>query len=385
VSQPPDPAASASCEIHAILAETGNPQPASRGSDPNLRRNEISSSSDKQIETERRRRRAQRLCPTKEQENRVIAFRREDDGSLTRLGDFPTGGAGDGVPHLTSQGSVVLAGDGKLLVANAASGDVGVFDGTELIGTTATGAAPKSIAVRGDLVYVLNTGDPSLAGFEIDESGLEPIEGAHRELADGSDPAQAGFSPDGSALVVTNGGTNSLIVFPVGADGLLGDPHEFPSSGPTPFGFAFAGETLVVTEAFGAQVGKAAASSYRLAQGSLDAVTRSAGNGRSEICWAVTTPDGRWAFATNFADGAVSRYAIGDDGSLMLEDATAGIAVEGQKGLRDDALTGDGRFLYAIDADSQRVFGWAVGLDGELSPVGSWDGIPPTVAGLAAS
>src|SRR6185369_14712882 len=117
------------------------------------------------------------------------------------------------------------------------------------------------------------------------------------------------------------------------ADGLLGEPRELPSSGPTPYGFAFAGDNLVVTEAFGAQVGKAAASSYRLSQGSLEAVTRSAGNGRSEICWAVTTPDGRWAFTTNFADGAASRYAIADDGTITLEDATAGIAVEGQKGL----------------------------------------------------
>ena len=38
--------------------------------------------------------------------------------------------------------------------------------------------------------------------------------------------------------------------------------------------------------------------------------TASVGNGRSEICWAVISNDGRYAFTTNFADGAVSRYAI---------------------------------------------------------------------------
>jgi 6-phosphogluconolactonase len=326
---------------------------------------------------------------TNEQDNRVIAFRRADDGSLTRLGAFATGGAGDGVPHLTSQGSVVLSGDGRLLVANPASGDVSVFatrdDGLELIGTTPTGGAPKSIAEHGGLVYVLNTGDPSLAGFRLGDQGLEPLDGSRRDLPPGSDPAQAGFSPDGSTLLVTNRGTDSLASFPMGEDGRLGEPHEIASSGPTPYGFAFADETLVVTEAFGAQVGKAAASSYRLSGQSLEPVTRSAGNGRSEICWAVTTPDGRWAYTTNFADGAVSRYAIGDDGSLMLEDATAGIAVEGRTGLRDEDLSADGRFLYAIDADSQRIFGWAVGADGSLSAVGSWDGVPATVAGLAAA
>jgi hypothetical protein len=39
---------------------------------------------------------------------------------------------------------------------------------------------------------------------------------------------------------------------------------------------------------------------------------------------------------------------------------------------------------YAIDADSRQVFGWSVE-GGKLSPIGSWDGIPATVAGLAAS
>ena len=54
-------------------------------------------------------------------------------------------------------------------------------------------------------------------------------------------------------------------------------------------------------------------------------------------------------------------------------------------GLRDEDLTGDGRTLYAIDADGGRIYGWAVGGDGSLDPIGSWGGLPATVAGLAAS
>ena len=38
--------------------------------------------------------------------NEVVAFVRDPDGALTRTGAYPTGGKGDGVPHLTSQGSV---------------------------------------------------------------------------------------------------------------------------------------------------------------------------------------------------------------------------------------------------------------------------------------
>jgi 6-phosphogluconolactonase len=324
-------------------------------------------------------------------ENRIVAYSRNDDGTLSELGSYPTGGAGDGVAHLTSQGSVVLTADGQhLLVTNAGSGDVSVFDISssepKLARTVPTGPAPKSIAEHAGLVYVLNTGDPSIVAFRVVDGRLEPLPGTTRSLADGSDPAQIGFTPDGSALVVTQRGTDAVALYPVDDSGRLGEPQVQASSGPTPYGFAFTrGGTLVVTEAFGAQTGRAAASSYAVQGNSITPVSHSIGNGRSEICWAVITPDDRYAFTTNFADGAVSRWAIGDDGTLTLEDATAGIAVDGETGLRDEDLSSDGRFLYAIDADSRRVFGWAVDAEGSLSPIGSWDGLPATVAGLVAS
>ena len=140
-----------------------------------------------------------------------------------------------------------------------------------------------------------------------------------------------------------------------------------------------------MTEAFRAEKGAAAASSYAIVDGSLEARTSSVGNRRSEICWAVVTPDDRFAFTTNYADGAVSRFGISADGSLSVEDATAGISVEGEPGLRDEDLSDDGRFLYAIDADDGRIYGWSVEAEGALEPVGSWEGLPETVACLAAS
>src|SRR5215213_1589016 len=52
--------------------------------------------------------------------NEVIAFRRAEDGSLDRIGSVATGGEGEDSPHLQSQGSVTLTGDGQyLLVTNA--------------------------------------------------------------------------------------------------------------------------------------------------------------------------------------------------------------------------------------------------------------------------
>jgi 6-phosphogluconolactonase (cycloisomerase 2 family) len=325
--------------------------------------------------------------------NEVIAFRRAADGSLDRIGSVATGGEGDGSPHLQSQGSVTLTGDGQnLLVTNAASDDISVFsvasDGSiELRERVHTGATPRSVAERDGLVVVLNTGEPGLASFRLHAEGITRVEGGDQALAaSDADPAQVAFSPEGSMVVITERATNSIVTYKVAADGTFGASSEVASEGPTPYGFAFtSGGTLIVTEAFGAEKGAAAASSYAIEDGSLVVRTSSVGNGRSEICWAVVTPDDRFAFTTNFADGAVSRFAIAADGSLSLEDATAGISVDGMPGLRDEALSSDGRFLYAIDADGGRIYGWSVEAEGALEPVGSWEGVPETVAGLAAS
>ena len=94
------------------------------------------------------------------------------------------------------------------------------------------------------------------------------------------------------------------------------------------------------------------------------------------------TNDGHYAYVTNFGDGTVSSYEIAGDGSLELRDPVAGSTGEGEKGIRDEAISG---VLYAIDADAQKVFGWTVGEDGRLTSVGEFEGVPETVAGLAAS
>jgi 6-phosphogluconolactonase len=320
--------------------------------------------------------------------NRVFLFRRGEDGQLSEPGIVSSGGRGDGMPHLTSQGSVALTTDGRLLVTNAGSDDISVVtvaDEPQVVAVVPSGgSAPKSVAERDGLVYVLNTGDRSLVGFRLEEGGLVEVPRSRRELGSDADPAQVGFSPDGTKVVVTDRGTNAIFVYPVGTDGLLGGPKMTASAGPTPYGFTFAREdTLVVTEAFGAAKGKAAASSYRL-NGGAELITSSVGNGRSEICWAVASADGRHVFTTNFADGAVSRYSVSDEGELVLDDAAAAVSVDGVPGLRDEDLTGDGEFLYAIDADGGRIFGWHVE-ESALTPAGSWSGLPATVAGLAAN
>ena len=227
---------------------------------------------------------------TNEATNKVVAFRRAADGALSLVGEHDTEGAGNGEPHLPSQGSVVLTSDGRhLLVTNVASDDVSAFavvadGGLEPVGRTAAGPAPRSVAEYEGLIYVLATGEPTLTGFRLGESRLDPIPGAIQALSPDADPAQVGFTPDGSAVIVTERGTDSISAIPVQPDGRLGPRRTIASSGPTPYGFGLTSSgTLVVTEAFGAQKGAAAASSYSVAGAEVTPVTKSVGNGRSEM------------------------------------------------------------------------------------------------------
>jgi 6-phosphogluconolactonase len=327
-------------------------------------------------------------------ENEIVAYCRSGEGALRPLGRYSTGGRGNGMPHLPSQSSVVLSGDGRwLLVTNAGSDDVSLFavesDGLRLAARAASGGSgPTSVAIHDGLVYILNNGSAGISGFRVANGKLVTLEGSSRPLsAPDADGAQVSFSRDGRTLVVTERGTNSISSYAVDERGYADGPATIASTGATPYGFDFTTRgAVVVTEAFGGEIGKAAASSYSLtAPGRLAPVSGSVGDTRSEVCWAAATQDGRFVYVTNFGDGTISSYSVAGDGSLTLLEPVAASTRLGEPGIRDEALTADGSYLYAIDADAQRVHGWKVGDDGRLQSVGSFEGVPVTVAGLAAS
>jgi 6-phosphogluconolactonase len=327
-------------------------------------------------------------------DNEVIVFSRAEDGALAPLGRCSTGGRGTGLPHLASAGSVVLSDDGRwLLVVNAGSDELSLFavrpDGLRLADRVSSGGGkPTSVAVSGALVYVLNNGTPNISGFNLTDGKLAALEGSARPLSGAdADPAQISFTPGGGALIATERGTNSISSYVVDQRGYAQGPTTIKSSGQTPYGFGLTKDgSLIVSEAFGGSAGAAAASSYAVSgTGELTMVSGSVGDTRSEVCWVALTKDDRFAYVTNFGDGTVSCYEITGDGGLELRDPVAGSTGQGEKGLRDEAISGDGRYLYAIDADAQKLFGWAVGQGGHLAPAGAFNGLPDTVAGLAAS
>ncbi len=328
--------------------------------------------------------------------NQVIAYRRAGDGTLVGNGTYATGGTGSGQPRLGSQGSVTLTPDGHwLLVANPGSDDVSVFavarNGTLRLTDIerSHGDRPESVTIRDSLVYVLNTGAPNnISGFTLDSGGdLTQLRGSVRPLSqEGALPAQVQFSPDGGTLVVTERNTNRIDTFRVSRTGRPGGVAPHAGSGVGPFGLAFRPDgVFVVTESFNGAAGEAAASSYSLT-GGLRTISGTVRDTQSDVCWAVITNDQHYAYITNNGSGTISSYRVAPDGSIsLLQPVAATTGTPGGFGTRDQDLTNDGAYLYAIDVGTRTVNAFAVGADGSLTRIAAYPGLPSTFAGMAAS
>lgn len=169
--------------------------------------------------------------------------------------------------------------------------------------TPSGGAEPISIAIHGDLLYVLNTA--SITGFIQGNGRLTPIPSSTRFLTGGRDagPSDIALSPNGTFLNITERVTNQIVLFPVSADGTVGTPIANNSNGNTPFSCVFTPTGfLVVTEATGGPGGGSAVSSYSVeSSGILQVISGSVPTGGSAACWNIGTRDGRFGVVTNSA------------------------------------------------------------------------------------
>jgi 6-phosphogluconolactonase (cycloisomerase 2 family) len=329
--------------------------------------------------------------------NSVMVFQRDASGGLTFVGTFAAGGngAGTGADPLGSQGALTLDEDQRLLFAvNAGSDSVSVFavrgDSLKLLNTVPSGGAmPVSVTVRRDLVYVLNAGGvPNISGFTIDEdtNGLVALAGSTRDLPGGAaaTPAQVSFGPHGDVLVVTEKGTNSIDTFVL--DDRLPEPGvSFPSSGSTPFGFAFGRDDAAIVSDAGGGAGGSAVSSYNIDEdGKVAVVSPAVGDGQTAACWLVAPRGGRFAFTANAGSGTISSYVVSREGSLSLLNAVAGSTGSGSTPT-DMAVSDNDRFLYTRDGGNGTVTGFRIAPDGSLTPVASIAGAAPTGSqGIAA-
>lgn len=328
--------------------------------------------------------------------NEILAYRRSA-GQLQLASTTPTGGVGS-AGGLGSQGALAFAFGGRVLLAvNPGSNEVSSFlvDGTRLypLSRVASGGArPISVAARGNLVYVLNAGEPnSVVGLYLDIFGrLHELPGSLRSLgAAAVGPAQVAFSPDGRSVVVTEKGTNMIDAFAVRYDGRLRDKVSAASAGKTPFGFAFTSQgQLVVSEASGGAPGAGTVSSYDLVGGvdrRAEVHTGPVADEQSAPCWIVITDDDQYAYATNTASGTISGYKLSDDGSLELfADGGATADTGAGSGPIDMALDRSSRRLYVLAGGSHDIQELEVQSDGSLVATGLSVTVPAAAAGLIA-
>jgi len=341
---------------------------------------------------------------TNQVNNAVAVFRRSAHGTLTPAGEFPTGGAGDPVPQgtdpatdpLASQGALILdQGNQFLFAVNAGSNQISVLgigrDGLAVVDVVDSGGIrPISLALHENLLYVLNEGGtPNITGFTVGDDGtLTPLAGSTQPLIGdtAADPAQIGFSRDGTLLVVTEKAGNRIDAYTIDENGLPSAPIDNASNGMTPFGFAFNNSGfLVVSEAFGGAPNQSAASSYSASEdGVLSVISGSVANSQSASCWVVTTNNGKSALVSNTASGTISSYDVGaGDGMLALVNSIAADTGAGSAPI-DMALNNSSHFLFVLLGGSQSVASFRVENDGSLTLIDTDGGLPLGTQGIAA-
>ena len=326
--------------------------------------------------------------------NKVLTWRRSGNGALSYVGETQTGGRGTGGP-LNNQAALALTPDGGwLYVVNPGSNTVSVFrvNGTSLTRTDVEptqGKRPVSVAVNGSLVYVLNGGGKgNIRGFRRDSSGnLTFVNGSARPLSTSRPkPAQIGFNPQGTRLVVTELRTDRITRYRVLANGAIEPPQWSPSAGAEPFGFEFSSDgILVVSEAGNHVPDGSSASSYALGPGAPTVITAALPTTETAACWTAVTPDGNFAYVTNTPDHSISGFAIGGNGSLAMLDADGRTAVTGAGSFPIDLDTSrDGEFLYVLAAGTHRILAYAISGNGSLSARPGVGGLPGAANGLVA-
>jgi hypothetical protein len=315
--------------------------------------------------------------------NAIAVYDRDSRGTLSAAGTYATGGdggvlQGSVVDHLASQNSLVYdAQVGELFAVNAGSNTVSVFDvdGDRLHlrqVLSSGGTFPASIAVHGDLVYVLNaTGGGEIQGFRLAGGGsLQPIPGSGRSLGLNAaatpqyvtTPGDIAFSPDGSQLLVTTkANTNAIDVFGVDRFGLpSATPVVNSEPGDVPFSIAFgAGNQVDVGEA-----GTNAVGSFALRGNGTLTPLSSVPTGGAATCWLVA--DGSALFAGNAGSATESSVLSSWSGALSLTATTSTDA-----GTVDAATSPSGRYLYVQTGANGIVDEFAVGFGGSLAKVGS--------------
>jgi 6-phosphogluconolactonase (cycloisomerase 2 family) len=330
--------------------------------------------------------------------NQVAAYARASDGSLTLSAVYQTGGLGGAltgaaVDFQASQGALAYdSAAGLLLATNAGSNNVSVFDVTgpflhlrQIV--SSGGDFPVSVAVHGDLVYVLNArSGGNVSGFKVAGGHLVPVAGSTRSLGLSTTatpeftntPGQVAFSPDGKLLLVTTKANGDDIdVFHVDARGSLSaQPVVNPEPGTVPFALTFTSAHRVqVVEAGPSDVVTFSLSAW----GDLTPIATSATQ-QAAACWIVH--DGSYSYVSNAGSASVTGFSRGPGGVLTDLGNTST-----DPGTIDAATAAHGAYLYVRAGAHGTLDEFSVNRsNGSLTSIGSLT-VPDSAGGegIAAS
>ena len=320
--------------------------------------------------------------------NSVLIYRQNNDGSLTLQATVTTGGSGTG-GGLGNQGAITIADDRWLFAVNAGSNTVSSLriagNGTLVLrdDIETGGERPVSVTAHGDILYVVNAGSDNISGFRVRNNGtLQHIPNSIKPLSSsGSGAAQISFSPNGRFLYVTEKATNMITTFPVNNNGVAGDGSSIQSTGQTPFGYDFARDYMIVSNAAGGAPGASSVTSYRgTNSGNLSPVNGAVPNNQAAVCWVAAAKHGRFAFVTNTASGNISSYYVGFTGRLYLVNPD----IPAEEGPTEIIVSANNRYVYALNAASNTISMYQRTILGGLTPIGVKSGLPDAATGIAA-
>jgi 6-phosphogluconolactonase len=337
--------------------------------------------------------------------NHVLQYQSGPNGVLSLAGTFSAQGSGTG-SALASEGAVQLTQDGHwLLVVDAGSNQITVFQvnaggGLAVADVVASqGSTPISLTVDHDLVYVLNSATPNIAGFTLSSTGqLTFIPGSIQPLSgvSSSSPEQIGFvstSPGssnqvgqgqgGGVLVVTEKAANVIDTYTLSTSGVASAPTVIPSNGGGPYGFTTAQGYLILTEA-----GTGSLSSYAVSNTgglrTLSGAIPDFGNAGSATgpapCWVTVSRNGQFAYVSNAHVGTISVYGVSGAGILRLDSS---ISAHTLVPTLDLAVGGNNQFLYALNGG--QITSFQLYQDGSIAQVSAVGGVPASATGLAAT
>ena len=349
--------------------------------------------------------------------NSVVVFDRFANGILKKRQAVRTGGKGStqsvgcgpGCPILDSQTAVVVSENGKFVFAvNAGSNTVSSFRETaaglkRVNQVSSGGSMPESLALHGDLLYVLNvaTGNSNgttgnIYGLHISSTGRLSALGSSQPLANAAppdhsaDPRAIDFKPNGKVLVVTEiaggfmaatGLPGRIDTFVVGSDGKAGPAVSHPSSDGFPFGFAFDNKGHLVVSNIRNPTDPTtigSVSTYRVSDSGGVTAIETKSSGGILPCWVVVTDDGRYTYVVNTGAGhpaPVTRFGLSASGALTpLSPAAASRA--GEFARTDAALSRDSAFLYVLSpkvgpGSPSHIDEYRRGSNGSLKFIGS--------------